>query len=55
MIENIQLVTCGKNCKNCRHLNVKIDNKGYPWGYDCLKYGDSVFEKDFTSTKSFSK
>jgi len=26
---------------------VKVDDKGYPWGFECLKYGDSVFIEDF--------
>lgn len=46
--------TCNKDCTKCRYLNIKTDNKSYPWGYDCLKYGDSVFKKDFTNTKEFN-
>lgn len=44
---------CNKDCLKCNYLNTKADSKGYPWGYDCMKYGDSVLEKDFSSTKFF--
>ena len=36
-----------------KKLNIKVDNKGYPWGYECLKYGDSVFREHFQDTKEF--
>lgn len=55
MEKNMHHVICNKNCTNCKQLNIKTDNKGYPWGYDCMKYGDSVFEKEFATTKSFSR
>ena len=44
---------CNKDCAKCKFLNTKTDSKGYPWGYDCMKYGDSVLEKDFSNTKFF--
>lgn len=47
------MVQCNKNCKTCRRLNVRTDKKGYPYGYDCLKYEDSVFPSEFESTKEF--
>lgn len=47
------MVKCNKNCKKCKQLNVRTDDKGYPYGYDCLKYGDSVFQYEFESTKEF--
>lgn len=47
------MITCNRNCKNCKQLNTRVDNKGYPYGYDCLKHGDSVFEHDFERTKAF--
>lgn len=49
----VKYITCNRNCNKCRSLNAKTDDKGYPWGYDCLKYGDSVFQEDFESTKEF--
>lgn len=45
---------CNKDCQKCKNLNVKVDDKGYPWGYECLRYGDSVFLEQFTSTKEFT-
>ena len=47
-------VICNKDCNSCRQLNIKVDDKGYPWGYECLKYGDSVLQKEFSDTKEFS-
>lgn len=34
---------CNRNCQTCKNLNGRTDDKGYPFGYECLKYGDSVF------------
>ena len=45
--------TCNRNCEVCKHLNVRTDDKGYPYGYDCLKYDDSVFREKFHDTKEF--
>ena len=45
---------CNRDCSKCNFLNTKTDSKGYPWGYDCMKYGDSVLEKDFSNTKVFA-
>ena len=47
------MVKCNKNCNKCNQLNVRTDDKGYPYGYDCMKYGDSVFRSEFESTKEF--
>lgn len=55
MKKNLQCEICSKNCISCKRLNIKTDDKGYPWGYECMKYGDSVFQKEFTSTKSFNR
>ena len=46
-------IHCNKDCLKCKNLNVKVDKKGYPWGYECLKYEDSVFQEEFTSSKNF--
>ena len=27
-------IMCNKNCKTCKHLNTRVDNKGYPYGYE---------------------
>lgn len=45
--------TCNQDCQECKHLNGKTDDKGYPWGYECLKYRDSVFREHFGDTKTF--
>lgn len=47
------MMTCHKDCKECKSLNIKTDSKGYPWGYECLRYGDSVFADSFESDKTF--
>lgn len=47
------MITCNKDCGKCKQLNIKTDGKGYPWGYECLKYGDSVLEEHFGDTKEF--
>lgn len=47
------MVHCNKDCEKCKQLNVKVDDKGYPWGYECMKYGDSVFREKFRDTKEF--
>lgn len=44
---------CNKDCTKCKHLSGRTDGKGYPFGYECLKYGDSVFKEKFGDTKIF--
>lgn len=44
---------CSRDCKKCQSLNTLTDDKGYPWGYECLKHGDTVKKEDFGSTKEF--
>lgn len=46
-------MVCNRDCGKCKQLNIKVDDKGYPWGYECLKYGDSVFREHFQDTKEF--
>ena len=48
------MAECSKDCNKCQQLNVKVDAKGYPWGYECLKYGDSIFREKFLDTKQFA-
>ena len=36
------MAICDRDCGKCSRLNIKVDKLGYPWGYECLKYGDSV-------------
>lgn len=49
----LNIIECNKDCNKCKQLNVKTDDKGYPWGYECMKYGDSVFMDKFENTKTF--
>ena len=49
----MEIKKCNKNCEDCSYLNTKTDDKGYPWGYECIKFGDSVFESEFDRTKEF--
>lgn len=47
------LIECNKDCNKCKQLNGRTDDKGYTFGYECMKYGDSVFENQFRDTKVF--
>lgn len=47
------MAVCNKDCNTCKQLNIRVDNLGYPWGYECLKYNDSVFLDKFKDTKEF--
>lgn len=47
------MIECNKDCTKCKHLNGRTDDKGIPFAYDCLKYGDSVFLEKFQDTKVF--
>ena len=49
------MITCNTNCNECEKLNIKVDDKGYPYGYECMKYGDSVFKMEFEKEKKFSE
>jgi len=49
----ISLVECNKDCNKCKYLSGRTDDKGYPFGYECMKYKDSVFEGHFKNTKIF--
>ena len=37
------MAICDRDCEKCSRLNIKVDKLGYPWGYECLKYGVSDF------------
>lgn len=49
------VVKCNKDCTQCKNLNTRVDDKGYPWGYECIKYEDSVLQENFKDTKTFFK
>lgn len=44
---------CDKDCRECKYLNTKVDDKGYVYGHDCLKYGNSIFQEEFNNKKKF--
>lgn len=48
-----RIVVCDNDCKQCKYLSGRTDDKGYPYGYECMKYGDNVFEDEFTNSKIF--
>lgn len=52
-IKKMSIIQCNKDCTKCKYLSGRIDNKGYPFGYECLKYVDSVFREKFGDTKEF--
>lgn len=41
--------------KKCRSLNGRAEKNGQPWGYECLKYGDTVEADQLHSTKTFRR
>lgn len=51
--EDFKIIKCNRNCNKCKNLNVRTDDKGNSYAYDCLKYEDSVFRSEFESTKEF--
>lgn len=44
---------CNIDCSNCKNLNYMTDDKGYVYGYYCMRYNDTVFREEFKSTKTF--
>lgn len=46
---------CNKNRNKCKQLNTRTDDRGHPFGYECMKYNDSVFKRDFLDAKEFGK
>lgn len=37
---------CNKDCHECGRASFRMDNKGYPFGIECLKHGDFVNIED---------
>lgn len=50
-----EVVTCSRNCEQCRSLNGRAEKNGQPWGYECMKYGDTVEKSELHSTKTFRR
>ena len=49
-----KMKTCNKGCETCKNLNTRVDAQGYPFGYECLKFGNTVEKSEFLSTKTFN-
>lgn len=45
---------CYKDCKNCGKASYRTDDKGYPFGIECLKYNDSLPLEHSNKPKSFT-
>lgn len=52
-VRKLKIKKCNKDCENCKNLSANVDDKGYPWGYECMKYNNSVFMENFHDTKKF--
>ena len=50
-----ETVTCNKDCSKCKQLSGRTEKNGQPWGYECLKYNNTVESTQFQSTKTFRK
>lgn len=50
-----EIVTCNRNCEKCRSLNGRAEKNGQPWGYECMKYGNTVERSELHSTKTFRR
>ena len=48
-------IVCNRNCEKCRSLNGRAEKNGQPWGYECLKYGDTIEADQLHSTKTFRR
>lgn len=44
---------CNRDCHKCRSASVRTDDKGYPFGIECLKYNDSLDIQMATKEKTF--
>ena len=47
-------VRCNKDCRKCKKEgSAKTDGKGYPFGYECLKYNQAINLQDIDKEKVF--
>lgn len=47
-------VKCIKDCRKCNKYNsARTDDKGYPFGYECLKYNEAIDLQDVSKEKVF--
>lgn len=49
------MITCNEDCNKCKSMNVRTDDKSYPYGYECMKYNESIFLHEFSMTKEFDE
>lgn len=48
-------IVCGRDCEKCKSLNGRAEKNGQPWGYECMKYGDTIDKDQLHSTKTFRR
>lgn len=47
-------IKCNKDCRQChKYGSAKTDDKGYPFGYECLKYNESINHENVAKEKIF--
>ena len=44
---------CNRDCRKCRSASARTDDKGYPFGIECLKYNDCLDINMATKEKIF--
>lgn len=44
---------CRKNCNKCKKSSFRVDNLGYPFGIECLKYKDALSLQQIHQEKKF--
>ena len=47
-------VKCNKDCRKCnKYGSARTDDKGYPFGFECLKYNEAIDLEDVAKEKIF--
>lgn len=50
----MRTVKCSKDCRKCnKYGSARTDDKGYPFGYECLKYNEAIDLQDVNKEKVF--
>ena len=48
------MLVCNKDCHKCKkYASIRVDDKGYPFDYECLKYNEYVSIQELSNTKYF--
>ena len=51
---SLKSVKCNKDCRKCnKYGSARTDDKGYSFGYECLKYNEAIDFKDVAKEKFF--